>query len=249
EPVKEGAAGTPMIVTARRVNIRSSPSLNATIAGKLSRGETVTVVQKGGDWYEVETQGITGYVAAAFLRERNAGDDAAGRDSAPDLQKETRVTQAIEPPSSITTVSRVDESPSVSQAVPTALNDTIRKQSESKAIGLPGVQKRIIRYQAGGRDPFKPIVSSSVSLSGLPFVENLTLVGVLFDDEDHIVLCEDLKNGNRPFSFREHDPVEKGKVLKIYRDKVVFLITEYGVSRSFTLELSQASPGQEAGTK
>ncbi|MBN1578898.1 MAG: SH3 domain-containing protein [Chitinispirillaceae bacterium] len=250
EPATDAAAvRAPMIVTANRLNLRSSPSRTAAVAGKLSRGNAVTAVEKSGDWYKVEVRGLTGYVAAAFLRDRNAGDDSISRDSALDRPKDTQVTQAIEPPSSITMVSRVAVSPSVSPAVPAVMTGEIPARNDNQNIDPPGAQKRMIRYQAGGRDPFKPIVSSSVSLRGLPFVENLTLVGVLFDDEDHIVLCEDKQNGNRPFSFREHDPVEKGKVLKIYKDKVVFLITEYGVSRSFTLELSQASPGQEAGVK
>ena len=86
-------------------------------------------------------------------------------------------------------------------------------------------------------------------MSGLPLVENLTLVGILYDDAERLALCEDRLNGNQPFSFRELDPVDKGKVLKIYQDKVVFLITEFGISRSYTLEIVRPTKEKEAGNK
>lgn len=108
--------------------------------------------------------------------------------------------------------------------------------------------KQLIRYHRNGRDPFVPYGNFLESSFGLPFIENLRLVGILFDDGDRIALLEDKKSDNRPFTMREEDRVERGKVLKIYRDKVVFLITEYGISRSVTLRLTNTS-NQEVGIR
>ena len=77
-------------------------------------------------------------------------------------------------------------------------------------------------------------------------MENLKLVGILFDNTDRLALLEDRVNNRRPFALREEDQIDHGKVLKIYKDKVVFLLTEYGISRSYTMRLNSNSR-QEAG--
>ena len=93
-----------------------------------------------------------------------------------------------------------------------------------------------------------PLEPDSLSDNGRPFVENLNLVGVLLDNKDKIALAEDIKNGRRAFALRENDPVEHGKLLKIYRDRAVFLITEYGISRSYTIRLA-GSKEREVGIR
>ena len=244
---KEVLMSVPMIVTANNLNLRSSPSLSGKVAGKLVQGDVVTVLEKGSNWHKVESQGLTGYVAASYLRERPTIDETANRDIDQDSrQKNVQASQTVEPPPSITKVSTIKSPEPASPPQQTVTAPEIVNNDSNQSAGSATPLKRIIRYNGGGgRDPFQPIVPSSVSLSGLPFVHNLTLVGILYDDDDHIALCEDRQNGNQPFSFREHDPVEKGKVLKIFRDKVVFLITEFGISRSFTLEIHSESPEKE----
>jgi hypothetical protein len=95
----------------------------------------------------------------------------------------------------------------------------------------------LVRYKVFGRDPFVPLVRDT-SGTDLPRVENLRLVGVLEDAQERIALLEDFKNGNRAFALRTNDPVEFGKVLRVHRDKVVFLIRDFDVSRSYTLSLT-----------
>jgi hypothetical protein len=96
----------------------------------------------------------------------------------------------------------------------------------------------LVRYKVFGRDPFVPLLRDTSS-SELPNVENLRLVGVLEDARERIALVEDFKNGNRAFALRTNDPVAYGKVLRVHRDKVVFLIRDFEVSRSYTLGLSK----------
>jgi hypothetical protein len=95
----------------------------------------------------------------------------------------------------------------------------------------------LVRYRVFGRDPFVPLVRDTTD-GELPRVENLRLVGVLEDSRERIALLEDFRNSNRAFALRTNDPVESGKVLRIQRDRVVFLIRDFDVSRSFTLNLN-----------
>ncbi|NLL13300.1 MAG: hypothetical protein GX267_07845 [Fibrobacter sp.] len=132
--------------------------------------------------------------------------------------------------------------------IPLPLNNELSGAGLADTI-FKGSLKNMIRYNRKGRDPFLPYISSVESDLGLPFVENLRLVGILYDNRDRIGLLEDKKNNNRPFTLREEDRVEKGKVLKIYRDRIVFLITEYGISRSVTLRLTSTSSHQEVGIR
>lgn len=132
--------------------------------------------------------------------------------------------------------------------IPYPLNNELSGAGLADTL-FDGSYKKVIRYHRQGRDPFLPYISSVESDLGLPFVENLRLVGILYDNRDRIGLLEDKKNNNRPFTLREEDRVEKGKVLKIYRDRIVFLITEYGISRSVTLRLTDTSSHQEVGIR
>ena len=51
-----------------RLNLRSSPSTSAAIAGKLAHGEIVRVLAANGTWVQVETSsGLTGFVQSRYL--------------------------------------------------------------------------------------------------------------------------------------------------------------------------------------
>lgn len=234
------------MVTADKVNLREKPSLSGRVLGTLAKGETVTLLRRHDAWAKVAARGQTGYMAGDFLGDTSmsvitVAEKSGTLSSVADVAKTREATEE-----NITRVSttRLVEPDSPSETLmlsPVMEIDTDRVANDTQAS-----RKRIVMYNGTGRDPFMPIGPTSVSFSGRPFVENLTLVGVLYDDEDRIALCEDAVNGRTPFALREHDPVERGKVLKIYRNKVVFLITEYGISRSYTLEYSRVLPVQEA---
>lgn len=103
------------------------------------------------------------------------------------------------------------------------------------------LEKHIVRYHSSGRDPFRPLFHDSLGSYGKPDVASLKLVGILYDNSDRMALFEDVRNQNKPYIIRENDGVENGKLLKIYKNKVVFLIDEYGISHSFTLQLKNSS--------
>lgn len=50
------------------VNLRGEPSLRAAVAGKIYKGDTVTVLgETAGNWYYIEADGLYGYVMSGYL--------------------------------------------------------------------------------------------------------------------------------------------------------------------------------------
>ncbi|KMQ51619.1 hypothetical protein CHISP_1376 [Chitinispirillum alkaliphilum] len=118
------------------------------------------------------------------------------------------------------------------EIAPPSLTEQLPEVKEERAV------EAVVRYNVHGRDPFIPIVFDTTSVTDLPRVQNLKLVGILEDDYERIALLENIRDYNRAYAMREDDPLENGKILRIHRDKVVFLIREYDVSRTYTLNLT-----------
>jgi hypothetical protein len=237
---------TTMVVRSNVVNFRSSPSTRSSVIGKLSRGDKVTVVEKTNKWCKVQTENGTGFIYASLLKEPEPemAPDAAVATAAATESQPAETAAPQKPTPAQEQIRKVATTPPQDPSAKTVdISPQQMLQQTVEKTDAPQTRKRVIRYSATGRDPFEPLVKESISLKGLPLVEDLNLVGVLIDDNDRIALCEDGSNGNHPFAFREHDRVEKGKVLRIYQDKVVFLITEYGISRSYTLHLVDENQG------
>jgi len=94
---------------------------------------------------------------------------------------------------------------------------------------------KLVEYHVYGRDPFLPL--SRDHDSPVPAVEDLNLVGILYDQADRIGLCEDKNDKARAYALRENDPVQSGYVLRVQPDKMLFLINEMGISRTYALKL------------
>lgn len=71
EPPKDTSIGKG-VVNATSLYIRTSPSTTAAIAGKLAKGNTVTLIQKSGEWYRIKTSaGVSGWVMAKYITVKN----------------------------------------------------------------------------------------------------------------------------------------------------------------------------------
>ncbi len=98
--------------------------------------------------------------------------------------------------------------------------------------------RRLIEYRIFGRDPFMPLVQDEDN-GNVPKVENLEIVGILYDNTDRIGLFEDIRDKTKAFALRERDPVKNGYVSKIQMDKVLFVISELGMSRTYVMKLNK----------
>jgi len=109
----------------------------------------------------------------------------------------------------------------------------LRKRSPGGAdsialkFGWPEEDKVI--YQAFFRDPFVEVKSSSTDSSIK--IENLTLAGIIYEKERPMALLSDNKKMGHSYTLFEGDSIKNGRVVKITKDTVTFLLQEYGISR------------------
>ncbi len=70
-------AATPYIVEASSLNVRKSPSTDASVIGKLSQGQEVMVQSISNGWATINHKGGTGYVSAKYLRKKSGSTSSA----------------------------------------------------------------------------------------------------------------------------------------------------------------------------
>jgi hypothetical protein len=93
----------------------------------------------------------------------------------------------------------------------------------------------LIEYKVFGRDPFLPLEQQDEG--PLPVVENLQMVGILYDNTARIALFEDVHEKANAYALRENDPIKNGYLLRIKPDEAIFLLNEFGVSRTYVMKL------------
>ncbi|ACV64338.1 N-acetylmuramoyl-L-alanine amidase [Desulfofarcimen acetoxidans DSM 771] len=65
-------------VNGDNINVREGPGTTSDIVGELNKGDSVTVLEKSGDWYKVKLSNGDGWVLSSFLNlsEQNSDDSA-----------------------------------------------------------------------------------------------------------------------------------------------------------------------------
>ncbi|MCL2206486.1 MAG: hypothetical protein FWB90_00135 [Fibromonadales bacterium] len=94
--------------------------------------------------------------------------------------------------------------------------------------------KRKTYSSFGFRDPFREV--KSMDTTGIN-IDNLTLVGIIYENEKPMALFSNNKARGLSYTLFEGDSVKNGKVLKISKTDVLFLLTEYRVSRRHKVSL------------
>ena len=54
--------------TANALNVRTGPGTSYSVVKSLSKGTTVTLLEKSGSWYKIKAGSTTGWVAAEYLK-------------------------------------------------------------------------------------------------------------------------------------------------------------------------------------
>jgi hypothetical protein len=128
-------------------------------------------------------------------------------------------------------------SPDVSMVLATGGNNVITPAGANAAADTGKPARKLIEYQVFGRDPFLALAQNEEG--PLPNIDNLELVGILYDNTDRIGLFEDSRDKTKAFALRENDPVKNGYLLRIQTDKILFLISEFGISRTYAMKLNK----------
>jgi hypothetical protein len=229
-----------VIITADDVNIRQQPSVKSLAIAKGMKGMVVIRIESRENWTNIALNGTPGWVNSKFIEK-----PVTIVDEKPSLPDQTVLAEQLPG-------QRGDRQLELNSELYKVSNDSIAIQKVSQQIAddiifrdeNDGIDK-VIRYNQQGRDPFKPLCRDSLVRSGKAAIDQLLLVGVLIDGNEKVALLEDKENKKCAFTLRESDAVENGKVLKIFPDRVVFLLTEFGISRSFTLHFKNQDTDQE----
>jgi hypothetical protein len=115
---------------------------------------------------------------------------------------------------------------------------------DSERVDLAPRDERVGYNSFGRRDPFAPVDPGNME-NGID-IDQMKVVGIVWDNQEPLAVLEHVKESNLSFTVRQGDPVHNGRVSRILREAVTFDITEFGISRSFTLKLV---PTQERAGK
>jgi hypothetical protein len=227
-----------VLIVADDVNIRKQPSVSSAAISKVMKGTYAQRISSNNGWTRISVNGMSGWISSKFVNEPSQLAIAAQEK----LSSEVLSQDA-----------KVEENIDLKPELHTLSNDSIAIQKVSQQIGEEEIFRdeksepdNVIRYHQKGRDPFEPLFRDSLIQRGKASIDQLQLVGVLIDGNDKVALLEDKSTKKQAFTLRENDAVENGKVLKVFPDKVVFLLTEFGISRSFTLRLKGINTDEEA---
>lgn len=102
--------------------------------------------------------------------------------------------------------------------------------------------ERVTYSSFGRRDPF--IEVKGVADEGIN-IDQVELAGIIWEAEVPMALLTDTKVAGVSYTLREGDPILNGKVLKITKNDVLFLIQEFGVSRRYSMVLPDKYGGKK----
>lgn len=102
---------------------------------------------------------------------------------------------------------------------------------------------RVVYNTFGIRDPFIPLEPDDVD-GGLN-IDQMRVVGIIYSPTRPMAVLEHITQSGLSVALREGDAIQNGRVLRILRDQVVFVLEEFGVSRQFTLKL-QVPKGEKS---
>jgi hypothetical protein len=119
-----------------------------------------------------------------------------------------------------------------------------RQNAETAARQQAQDEKDKVVYNTYGiRDPFIPLEPDDAE-GGLN-IDQMRVVGIIASPTHPMAVLEHTSQPGLSVALREGDAIQNGRVLKIERDRVVFLLEEFGVSRQFALKL-QAPKGEKS---
>ncbi|SDX76273.1 N-acetylmuramoyl-L-alanine amidase [Paenibacillus sp. CF384] len=132
-------------VSSSALNVRSEPSLQSSVVGKLNKGDVVTVTDEDSDgWVQIKHNKLTGYAAGYLLSKlNNAGEESSPAASEPP----TSGTVSTSPGSTATVLAdslRIRSGPGVSYKVVGSL-------SQGEQITITGSQSDWIKIRTSGR--------------------------------------------------------------------------------------------------
>ncbi|MFW5960618.1 MAG: SH3 domain-containing protein, partial [Chitinivibrionales bacterium] len=246
-----------VILVKDNVNFRSEPDLSddSNIIRRLVIGTEAVRTQREEKWSRIKTdKGSTGWVYSSMVEPEESlsseeySELREHRDRIGSEDEETEVSnKSIDSTSKIPVpeetampgfdMTAEDEGPAEQDRED--LPGAAKKKESEESAGEPP-DERMVPYRTFGRDPFIPLEDSVLIEKGLPDVNNFDLVGLVYNEGgENLAVLQHMSEESENYVLKENDKVAKGRVLKIKEDRVVFLITDMGMSRTYTIEIQE----------
>lgn len=116
-----------------------------------------------------------------------------------------------------------------------------KKAAEEEKMRVEPEENRVTYNSYGRRDPFIPVEQGSTD-NGID-IDQMKVVGIIWQSSEPMAVLEHTREANVSFTVKQGDPVHNGKVARITREGVTFDISEYGISRSYSLKLVSSKEG------
>ncbi len=197
-----------VFVTADVTNLYEKPTRKSKKMEVLHFGNELRRLDVQGEFYKVESDMAKGYVARADV----SYDDELTKEQRDELMELAK--KLIERRKN----SKSNDSVQVS--------DTFKEAWKST--------QRLHYSSFGRRDPFIPL--KNVEVDGIS-IDEIRIVGIIWDKVSPLVILEDVRVDGVSYTLREGDPIINGKVYKINPREVIFQVTEFGVTRNFSIPL------------
>ncbi len=224
------------------VNIRSTPNSSSeeNLIGQYPLGTKLVVKAKEGAWFNVLLSGnTTGWVYKTMVQDSGEITDSQW-DAIYNSNASTEESALLDEFNS------PGEDPLLGDA-----SDVFTVDSSDNAVmngenSLPEPEPEVDEdtvviesYTKYGRDPFLPLNSSDFLKPALPAIDEITLVGITYSPQNGWAQFEESVDGDLvSFTMQAGEKVENGKILRIYEDKVVFLMWESDISYTVEKELT-----------
>lgn len=242
-PPSQPSSSIRLIVIRNNVNIRSEPTTESktNIIKKALMGNKATAHKKQDGWYWVLFDDSTkGWIYHTLVAESSQVTSQQWNKIA---ETQKTIHSAEKPDTAIALYPPQAEFRNESIVEKSSDMQPIRKSSEQQhsrdTSNKTHITKdKMVTYTNYGRDPYLPLNQCEFLRTQRLDVEKSVLVGILYDEQDRVALLEDTDKANEPLALRENSRVKNGRVLKIKRDKVVFVINDADLSRLFTLKLN-----------
>jgi len=207
-----------LIVVEENCIMREAPSEVANSLVQLKFGDHLQSLDLTGLYYKVKYNEVTGYVNRRMV-------------SYPDELSHVQTEKLLQLVNS------------QKAALASAKAAGIPEGGDSLSVDFEDPDADRITYSSlGRRDPFielKGVVNEGINIDGVE------LVGIIWESEVPMVVLTDSRNPGVSYTLKEGDSILNGKVLKITQDEVMFLISEFGVSRRYTMTLPDKYGGKK----
>ncbi len=116
-----------------------------------------------------------------------------------------------------------------------------KQAAEDEKMRVEPEEKRITYNSFGRRDPFIPVELGATD-NGID-IDQMKVVGIIWQSSEPMAVLEHTREANVSYTVKQGDPVHNGRVARITRETVTFDISEYGISRSYSLKLVSSKEG------